>query len=289
MNVAVTGPGGFIGSTLVPELRARGHPAIALGRAAIGDVATFRDWTRVLDGADAVVHLAGYAHGGAADEARLRNVGVDATLALGKAIAAKGLRMIYLSSVKVLGEETPLAPFGPESPLAPSDVYARAKADAEIGLREIQELRLTILRPPLVYGPGVKANFLALMRLVARGWPLPLASIENRRSLVYVGNLADAIVRCIESPAAEGKTYLVSDGAPVSTPELCRALARALGRTARLFPFPPVLLELVPALRKLTRSLEVDDRAIHSELGWVPPFAFEQGIRLTAQWYLARR
>jgi len=185
--------------------------------------------------------------------------------------------MLFMSSVKVLGEETPAAPFDDSSAPAPQDAYGRAKVEAESALRAIPGLALTVLRPPLVYGPGVKANFLALARAVARGWPLPLASIANRRSLLYAGNLADAVARCVESPAAAGKTYLLSDGVPLSTPALCRALGAALGRPARLFPFPPTLL---PA-RKLTRSLAIDDSAIRRELDWAPPYGFEEGLRLT--------
>lgn len=188
--------------------------------------------------------------------------------------------MLFMSSVKVLGEETPGAPFDESSAPAPQDAYGRAKAEAESALHAIPGLALTVLRPPLVYGRGVKANFLALARAVARGWPLPLASIANRRSLLYAGNLADAAARCLESPAAVGRTYLLSDGAPLSTPALCRALGAALGRPARLFPFPPMLL---PA-RKLTRSLEVDDSAFRRQLDWQPPYRFEEGLRLTAEW-----
>src|SRR5207248_9079285 len=133
---------------------------------------------------------------------------------------------------------------------------------AEERLRAIAGLSLAVLRPPLVYGPRVKANFLALMHAVNGGWPLPLASLENRRSLIFVGNLADAIIRCLE---ARG-TFLVSDGPPISTAALCRELGAALGRPARLFAFPSRLLP-----RKLAASLEVDDSAIRAALGWQPP------------------
>jgi nucleoside-diphosphate-sugar epimerase len=135
---------------------------------------------------------------------------------------------------------------------------------------------------------GVKANFRALMRAVMRGWPLPFASIVNRRSLVYAGNLADAVVHCLESPLAAGKTYGVTDGAPLATPGLCRALGAALGRPARLFSFPPALLELAPPATKLTRSLEVDDGALRRELGWAPPHTLEEGLRRTARWFHAQ-
>jgi len=292
MRIALTGASGFVGQALVPALAARGHEPELLGREVLGDIAAFADWPRVLAGMDAMVHLAALAHGRGASEPRLRAVNVSASIAIGRAAAAAGVRMLFLSSVKALAEETGIAPLDEASPFAPQDAYGRAKAEAERALGAIEGLKLTVLRAPLVYGPGVKANFLALLRVLARGWPLPLASIANRRSLVYVGNLADAIAHSLESPQAVGRTYAVSDGVPVSTPELVRALARSLGRPARLFPFPPGLLELAGALvgrgepvRRLTRSLELDDRAIRLELGWRPPFSFGEGIRLTAHWF----
>jgi nucleoside-diphosphate-sugar epimerase len=285
MRIVVTGASGFIGRAVVPSLRARGHEVVALDRGVTGDLAGFTDWPAQLAGADAVVHLAALAHSRGVDEARLRAVNVDAALALGRAAGAAGARMLLMSSLKVLGEETPGAAFDDASPTAPRDAYGRAKAEAEAGLHTVPGLALTVLRPPLVYGPGVKANFLALFRAVARGWPLPLASIRNRRSLVFAGNLADAVAHCVEAPAAAGKSYCVSDGAPLATPDLCRAIGAALGRPPRLFPFPPALLELAPQARKLTRSLAVDDGAIRRDLGWVPPYSLEQGLRLTAEWY----
>ena len=284
MRVVVTGASGFIGQAVVPALRARGHEVVALDRAAVGDVAGYAGWSAQLAGSDAVVHLAALAHARGVDEARLRAVNVDAALALGRAAAAAGVKMLLMSSVKVLGEETPRQPFDDSSPLMPQDAYARAKAAAESALRAVPGLSLTVLRPPLVYGPGVKANFLALMRAVARGWPLPLAGIENRRSFAYAGNLAHAVLCCLESPLAAGKTYCVAGAAPLSTPALCRALGAALGRPARLFAWPPALL---PA-RNLTRSLAVDDRVLRRELGWAPPHSFEEGLRLTAAWFLTQ-
>lgn len=288
MRLVVTGASGFIGRALVPVLRERGHAVVALDRAATGDLAGFAGWPAQLAGADAVVHLAALAHSRHVDEARLRASNVDAALALGRAAAAAGVRMLLMSSVKVLGEETPGAPFDDASPLAPQDAYARAKAAAEAALRAVPGLALTVLRPPLVYGPWVKANFLALLGAVARGWPLPFAGIRNRRSLVFAGNLADCVARCLEAPAAAGKTYCVSDGAPLSTPDLCRAIGAALGRPARLFALAPALLEIAPPARKLTRSLVVDDSAIRRELGWAPPCGIEQGLRSTAEWFRSR-
>ena len=293
MRIAVTGTTGFVGRALVPALAARQHDVRALGREVLGDIAAYRGWARVLEGVDAVVHLAAIAHRRGSSEARLRAVNIEAPVALGKAAAATGAHMLFLSSVKALGEETTGAPLDEASPFVPRDAYGRAKAEAERSLRAIAGLKLTVLRPPLVYGPGVKANFFALLRAVDRGLPLPLASVVNRRSLVYVGNLANVIVRCLELPQAAGRTYLVSDGEPSSTPQLVRILANALGQPERLFPCPPWLLRVAGALlgqgdsvRRLTSSLEVDDRAVRRELGWAPPFTFEEGIRLTARWYL---
>jgi len=288
VRVVVTGASGFIGQALCPALRARGHEVVALDRKAIGDIAKFSGWSGHLAGAGAVVHLAALAHAKGVDEVRVHAVNVEAPAALGVAAAAAGARMLFMSSVKVLGEETAGPAFDESSRPAPQDAYGRAKAAAEAGLRAVPGLALTVLRPPLVYGPDVKANFLALLRAVARGWPLPLASMENRRSLIYSGNLADAVLRCLEAPQAVDKTYLVSDGAAVSTPELCRALGAALGKPARLFPCPPSLLEIAPAATKLTRSLVVDDREIRRELGWAPPHSLEAGLRLTAEWFRAQ-
>ena len=228
-------------------------------------------------GADAVVHLAGIAHRKAKAE-ELEQVNVRLAEKTARAAAAEGCRFVFLSSVKVHGE-TFEAPLRESSPLAPRDPYAVSKARAEEVLRSLPDLSLTILRPPLVYGPGVKANFLALMHAIASGWPLPLASVSNRRSLIYVGNLVDAIIRCLD---VEG-TFLVSDGAAVSTPQLCRDIGEALGRPARLFPFPSAILP-----RKLAGSLEVDDSSIRETLGWRPPLTRKAGQQATADWYLSR-
>jgi nucleoside-diphosphate-sugar epimerase len=228
---------------------------------------------------DAVVHLAALAHGRGASADEIRRVNVELAGRVGRGAAQAGCRMLFMSSVKVHGEDSTVA-FREESPFAPKDAYAESKVAAEKLLRALPGLRLTVLRPPLVYGPAVKANFLALMKAIARGIPLPLAGIANRRSLIYVGNLAQALERCLASPAADGRTYLVSDGAALSTPQLCRAIGDALRRPARLFPFPEIFL-----MKNLTGSLEVDDSAIRSELGWRPPFSLEEGLRATAQWY----
>ncbi|MEO8717648.1 MAG: NAD-dependent epimerase/dehydratase family protein [Burkholderiales bacterium] len=255
MRIFVTGASGFIGGHLCPALAAAGHELRASA-----------------DGCDAVVHLANIAHVNASP-AELHRVNVEGTIAQARSALSAGVRrFVYLSSIKGA---------------RPDDAYGRAKSVAEQAILQLDGLEAVILRPPLVYGPRVKAKFLALMRAIDRGWPLPLASVSNRRSLVYVGNLADAIMRCVESSVVR-KSYAVTDGAPVSTPDLCRALGRALGRPARLFAFPPGLVRLAPGFARLTESLETDDRAIREELGWRPPFTFAEGLKVTATWYRAQ-
>ena len=263
MKVHVTGASGFIGRNLVPRLLKEGH-----------------ELTQVIANADAVVHLAGIAHRRASRD-ELLEANVRLTERLARQAADAGARFVFISSVKVHGEESS-RPFKEDSPIAPEDPYAESKARAEEALRSIAGLRLTVLRPPLVYGPGVKANFLSLMRAVAAGLPLPFASIRNRRSLVYVGNLAGAIIACGTSEQASS-TYLISDGDAVSTPELCRCLGKAMGRPARLLPFPSIFLP-----RNICNSLEVDDSAIRGSVGWQPQFSRDEALKVTADWYRGR-
>jgi len=290
--VLVTGAGGFIGRALVQRLRSIGCEVIA-----VRDVFQDPAWSGAARGCGAVVHLANIAHA-SANAGELERVNVHGTRkAAEHAIDAGVPRFVYLSSIKVHGEESPPGGFSAESAINPADAYGKAKARAEEALRALAQsrgLRLTILRPPLVYGPEVKANFLALTRAIARGVPLPFASVRNRRSLVFVGNVIDAIVRTLQTNVAVGRAYVLSDGDAVSTPELCRQLGEVLGRPARLFAFPPSLLEASAALvgqrasaLRLTRSLEVDDSALRRDLAWQPPYTFFEGLQATAAWFRA--
>ena len=313
MRVLVTGAAGFVGRQVCEMLLDSGHLVIAAVRSptvtrldraglthlCVGDLADSIDWRPIVQDVDAVVHLAAIAHRQHEDEIAIFRTNVDVTRAIGAAVALAGRRLVYVSSVKVHGDESRQGPFHEDDAFAPEDSYGKSKVAAEAELRQLVHqcgLRLTVLRPPLVYGPEVKANFLALLRAVDAGWPLPLANVRNRRSLIFVRNLADAILRCLEAQHAIGRTFLVADGEPVSTSRLIRALAEALGQSTRLIPFPPHFLEIAGALigrgetvRRLTRSLEIDDSAIRQELGWQPPYTFEEGLRLTAEWYLAQR
>ena len=260
------------------------------------------DWSAALDGVDAVAHLAARVHvmrERAADSlAAFRRTNVEGTLRLARSAAAAGVKkFVFLSSVKVLGEATPDGPFTDSSPADPRDPYGVSKREAETGLSEIAAgsgMEVAILRPPLVYGPGVKGNFLSLLRLIERGVPLPLAGLRNRRSLLYLGNLVDAIDLCLSHDAAAGRTFLIRDGEDLSSAELVRRLAAALGRRAPLFSLPEGVLRLAArcigrraAAQRLLGSLTVDDGRLRRDLGWSPPFAVEEALAETAAWFRA--
>jgi nucleoside-diphosphate-sugar epimerase len=252
-----------------------------------------------LPGADAVVHLAARVHvmrDTAADPlAEYRRVNTDATLQLARAAVRCGVgRFVFMSTIKVNGERTAGRPFSERDAPAPADPYALSKWEAERGLREIAGLEVVSLRPPLVYGPGVKGNFLRLLKLVRAGVPLPLASVANARSMIYVGNLASAVERAL-SVSARG-TFLVSDDADLSTPQLVRMLGAALDRPARLVPFPPALLRALgrvlgkgDEVMRMIESLRLDCSGIKQQLQWVAPFTVEQGLKETADWFARAR
>lgn len=288
-RVLITGATGFIGRRLAPFLRDSGCEVVGIGRAETGPLSRDTDWRRHVDGVDAVVHLAGATQApgrrrGDAIEA-YRQANLFATAGLVDAAQLAGVRrLIYLSSAKVMGEEG--VAFGAGDEPEPADPYSVSKAEAEFALRDrAGAMEAVILRPPAVYGPGVKGNILGLLKAVDRGVPLPLARIDNRRSLIGLDNLCDAIRHALD---AEPGVYLPSDRDDVSTPELARRVAAALGRPARLFPAPTgVLVALgiavrrLPAVERLTGTFTVDGLFP----GWTPPAGMAQELARTAAWY----
>lgn len=307
-TVLVTGAGGFVGKAVVPALdragwtvrqAARAHRA---GAVEVGDIDGATNWDEALSGCDSVVHLAARVHIGGKkageDYTNFRATNRDGTLRLAREAARRGVkRLVFISTIKVNGEGTGV-PFLETDTPGPRGAYAVSKHEAEIGLAEITRetgLETVVLRPPLVYGPGVGGNFRTLLSLVRRGLPLPLGSIRNSRSLVGVSNFASAIALALEHPAAVGRTYLVSDQHDLSTPDLIRAIADALGRPARLLPFPPLLLKLTAGMtgrahmyEQVGGSLTVDSSAITRELGWRPVSSVTYELAVTASWFRSR-
>ena len=271
-------------------------------RVDVGDIGPDTAWIDALRGVDTVVHLAARAHvlreSSPAALALYRAVNTLGALRLAEAAAAGGVkRFVFISSARVHGERTTGEPFTETSPLIAKDPYGSSKAEAERGVARLAHstgLQAVVLRPPLVYGPEARGNFERLVAMVARGVPLPLAAIQNRRSLVFVGNLVDAIVRCLDHPAAAGETFMVSDGEGVSTPDLVRRIGRAIGRPARLFPVPPALLRLGGTLlgrgddvARLRDDLVIDPSKIRALLGWSPVVTLDEGLAQTAAGYRA--
>jgi nucleoside-diphosphate-sugar epimerase len=308
-RILVTGAAGFIGRALCSGLVERGHAVLGRTRGPaepipgvelrpIGDIERRTDWSGHLDAVDIVVHLANRAHRAGEDPAN--DAEPAAATALASAAADAGVRrMVLMSSVRAMGDATPAGiPFRGTDPLVPRDPYGRGKLAVERALQTTARhtgLELVILRPPLVYGPGVKANFHALIRLAASGLPLPFASIDNRRSLIYLDNLVDVAARACIVERAAGRVLLARDAVDWSTPDLIRALATGLGRTARLFTAPEIafaalgaLPGLGPLVRRLTLSLQVDDEATRMLLDWRPPVPSEIALAATARAFRAQ-
>ncbi len=316
MKVLVTGATGFVGRALCAHLLQHGFfiraasrcgpssPAIPSGteKVRIASVDGKTDWSEALAGVDVAVHLAARVH--VMQESNpdplgaFRIVNRDGTRRLAEMAAACGVRrMVFVSSIKVNGERTSDHAFSESDLPSPEDPYGISKWEAEQELWSIARttgLQVVVVRPPMVYGPGVPGNFLRMLKFIRMGIPLPLGSVRNQRSLVYLENLCDAIRACVQHPAAGGHTFLVSDGEDVSTPELIRLLSQYLGYRSRLIPFPPALMRAAAGLvgfraesERLLGSLRVDSSAIRQMLQWNPPCSLREGLRITAEIYRA--
>ena len=313
LRILVTGTGGFIGQPLCRSLLEKGYrvtgtvrsendgsPCPGVDVKATGDLETFDDWESLLKDVDAVIHLAARVHVmGKSGEGALsgyRAVNVTVTEKLLRAAAAAGVRrFVFVSSVKAVGEGGPVS-YSEASVARPTDPYGISKLEAEKVVTAVgkeNSLETVILRLPLVYGPGVRANFFRLMKLVDRGIPLPFAGIDNRRSMIFLENLVDVLQVCLDHREAAGKVFMVSDGEDLSTPGLIMKLSAAMHKKSRLLRFPLWSLRLAgaltgkgPEIERLLGSLPVDTGKIRNELEWIPPYTVEQGIARTVAWYL---
>lgn len=309
-RVLVTGATGFIGTTLCGNLTESGYVVRAalrrdrplpLGTAekiVVGEIDESTDWSAAVDGVDSVVHLAARVHvmHDSASNARLyEQTNALGTQQLVSAAARAGVRrFIYLSTIKVNGEERPIGAYRADDTPNPQDAYGKSKWDGEQALLAAAgSMEAAIVRPPLVYGPGVRANFLRLLSWVDKEYPLPLDAVDNRRSLVSVWNLCDLLAHLLQCPLPHNQAWLVSDGEDLSTPALIRRIAAAMGRRSRLWPVPVPLLQVAGALTgksaeisRLRGSLVVDIAPTRERLAWSPPMTVDEALRRTARWYL---
>ncbi|QPO19675.1 SDR family oxidoreductase [Pseudomonas sp. Y39-6] len=314
MQILLTGASGFVGRGLVPPLLARRHKITAamrnlnaefdlhIDQVQISGLSADQKWQPLLAGKDLVIHLAARVHVMSDNSAdplvEYRRVNVDGTLHLARQAADAGVkRFIFISSIKVNGESTTGGmAYTADGPTAPTDPYGISKMEAERGLRALADetgMEVVIIRPVLVYGPGVQANFLSMMRWLHKGLPLPLGAIHNQRSLVALDNLVDLIVTCVEHPAAANQTFLVSDGEDLSTTTLLRRMAKAIGKPAHLLPLPAWMLEAGAAIlgrralaQRLCGSLQVDISKTRELLGWTPPCSVDDALRKTGKHFL---
>ena len=308
----VTGASGFVGRTFCEEAVASGLSVVAVTRQAtnlpnvqvmlLGGIDANTDWHATLLRCDVVVHLAARVHvmneRSAEPLQAFMDVNYHATINLAKQAAVAGVkRFVFVSSIGVNGAFTSKNNKFKEDDLSrPQNAYVVSKWQAELALRRLAietELEVVIVRPPLVYGANAPGNFAEMLQVVALCLPLPLALVHNQRDFIYVGNLVNSLIACATHPTAAGQTYLVSDGESVSTPDLIRSLAKALGKSNLVFPFPISVMRLCAGLfgksatvDRLTQSLQIDSSKIRNELGWNPPYAMQQGLQATADWYL---
>lgn len=316
MNLLITGANGFVGRSACARALANGMRVLGATRQAVPlppgveavvvpGLGSPVGWVVGLTDCDAVVHAAARVHvmnDSMADPLiEFRRVNVDGTINLARQAAAAGVRrFVFVSSVKVNGEGTVAGhPFTAADAPAPQDPYGISKMEAEQGLRQIAAdtgMEVVIVRPPLVYGPGVKANFASLMRALQRGLPLPLGAVtRNRRSLVALDNLVDLLLACVDHPAAAHQTFLVSDGEDLSTAELLRRMGLAMGMPARLLPVPPALLKLgamaigkADMVQRLLGNLQVDITHTRQTLDWTPPIGVDEGLRRAVEGMVQR-
>jgi nucleoside-diphosphate-sugar epimerase len=316
MKILVTGATGFIGTQLSETLAKSGHqvrdtarsiaPNRSITRELITcDLESANNLDHLTTGCDAIVHLAGRAHvmsdNPATSESLYLSANVDVTRRLAQSAARTGVkRMILMSSVKVNGESTTIgSPFTSQDTPNPQDPYGRSKAQAEQALWDVtsmSELEGVVIRPPLVYGPGVRANFASLIGIINQGIPLPLSSIRNKRSFVSVDNLIDCIATALQSSNAAGQTFLVSDGNDLSTPELIRSIATSLHKSPMLIPIPTALLRLAATIAgkrgaydRLCGSLTVDIALTKQKLSWTPPFTVQDSLQRTVDAFIQSR
>ena len=316
MRVLVTGASGFIGGALLRRLSedrsfvpigavrslARGVPS-DIQLVQVDSLGPTTDWKSVVSNIDAIVHTAARVHvmreSSSDPLASFRQVNVEGSRRLAEQAAESGVkRLVFLSSIKVNGEQTSVhRPFRASDDPAPTDAYAISKREAEaaiLAVAEKSEMEAVIVRPPLVYGPGVKANFRLLMKWIYRGFPLPLANVQNRRSMLALGNLVQLLCCCLRSPAAANQVFLASDGDDLSTTELLQQIGEALSSPPRLFRMSPRLLRYSAQLvgrgdqmRRLLESLRVDSTKTRDVLGWRPEIGVSQGIRATADAFVS--
>lgn len=306
-KILLTGSSGFVGKHLVHTLLAKQHELICPQRShrqipnclcpTIGDIDGDTQWGDLFTEVHTVIHCAARVHvmndTAASPLAAFRAVNVGGTLALARQAAMAGVtHFIYLSSVKVNGESTAKGmAFDENSPCFAEDAYGISKLEAELALRDLSEtsgMAITIIRPPLIYGAGVGANFLSMLRWVKKQWPLPLGSIHNQRSFVFVKNLTDFIARCVQNPRAYQEVFFVSDGHDLSTTKLLQTAAHALGVRSRLLPFPAILIRIAATLvgkksiaDRLCLSLQVNSSKARSRLDWTPPYTVQEGMAET--------
>ena len=307
MLIAITGSNGFIGKHLVKSIKSKGHQVRLIQKLRgpnvfqINDISTFDNWAKALEGVDIVIHCASRVHDfdkpTESSYREFEKINVLATQKIALQSAKSNVkRLIFLSTVKVNGEKTKEGfPLKNNSPSCPKDLYAKSKLKAEKILYSIsqkEDLEIVIIRPPLVYGPYVKANFLKMIELVYKGIPLPFLSISNNRSMIYVENLVSFMIVCLDNDSAKNKTFLVSDEQTISTPNLIKLIAKFLKKNLNLFPCPVIILTLLGFLtrnsnkiNKLTDSLEIDPQETYEIMDWRPPFTTEKGIKKTVAWF----